>query len=196
MAKWYRDLPARRNRWMFDAGLCQPSGTVLCYQQCVRYMLLDRITRLAPPTTAEGVKCVSLSDDIFEDHFPGHPIMPGALLIEAMAQLGGVLIEACMRERGRHDLHALLVMSDRARFRKVVRPGDKVLLTTNAVRVNEDGGRVTAVAHVDNDLVAEAELTFAFATVTHPTLIARRRDVLNVWLYGSVAGDTTASPAP
>jgi acyl-CoA thioesterase FadM len=101
-----------------------------------------------------------------------------------------------MRERGRHDLHALLVMSDRAKFRKVVRPGDKVMLTANVVRVNEDGGRVTAVAHVDSDLVAEAELTFAFATVTHPALIARRRDVLNVWLYGSVAGDTTASPAP
>ena len=154
-------------------------------------MLLDRITRLAPPTVAEGVKCVSLSDDIFEDHFPGYPIMPGALLIEAMAQLGGALIEACMRERGRSDLHALLVMADRAKFRKVVRPGDKVLLTSNVIRVSEDGGRVASVAHVDGDLVAEAELTFAFATVTHPALIARRRDVLNVWLYGSVAGDTS-----
>jgi 3-hydroxyacyl-[acyl-carrier-protein] dehydratase len=158
----------------------------------VRYVLLDRITLLAPPHRAEGVKCVSLSDDIFEDHFPGHPIMPGALLVEAMAQLGGVLVEACMRDRGRQDLHALLVMSDRARFRKVVRPGDKVNLVTTAIRVNEDGGRVNATAHVDGDLVSEAELTFAFASVTHPSLLARRRDVLNIWLYGSVAGDTSA----
>jgi 3-hydroxyacyl-[acyl-carrier-protein] dehydratase len=158
----------------------------------VRYLLLDRITLLAPPR-AEGVKCVSLSDDIFEDHFPGHPIMPGALLVESMAQLGGVLVEACMRERDRHDLHALLVMCDRVRFRNVVRPGDKVILATDVQRVTEDGGRVNATAHVDGALVAEAELTFAFAKVTHAALVARRKDVLNVWLHGSVAGDTSVS---
>ena len=56
----------------------------------MRYILLDRITVLEPPR-AQGVKCVSLADDLFVDHFPGHPVMPGALLIEAMAQLGGVL---------------------------------------------------------------------------------------------------------
>ena len=74
----------------------------------MRYVLLDRISELHPPEQAVGVKCVSLADDVFVDHFPGHPVMPGALILESLAQLGGVLLEATMRSRGRSDLHALL----------------------------------------------------------------------------------------
>ena len=65
----------------------------------MRYILLDRITTLQPPELARGVKCVSLSDDCMADHFPGHPIMPGALILESLAQLAGVLLEQTMRER-------------------------------------------------------------------------------------------------
>ncbi len=151
----------------------------------MRYILLDRITRLEPPMLAEGVKCVSLADDVFADHFPGHPVMPGALILESLAQLGGVLLEASMRERGRHDLHALLVTVDRAKLRHQVRPGDRMLLACKGLVVHEDGGQVQAQAHVDGRLVTEAELAFAFAPVTHPKLLARRREVLNIWLSGS-----------
>ena len=151
----------------------------------MRYILLDKITALKPPERASGVKCVSLSDDIFADHFPGHPIMPGAMIIESMAQLGGVLVEASMRERGRHDLHALLVTVDRAKFRHQVRAGDKMELECLGIVVHEDGGQVRALARVDGRLVAEAELSFAFAKVTNPKLLERRREVLNVWLTGS-----------
>ena len=69
------------------------------------YLLIDRIRSLEPPETATAVKCVSLSDDVFEHHFPGQPVMPGALILEALAQTGGVLIEATMRQRG-HDAGA------------------------------------------------------------------------------------------
>src|SRR3954466_480626 len=151
----------------------------------MRYILLDRITQLQPPEIATGIKCVSLADDVFVDHFPGHPIMPGALILEALAQLGGVLVEATMRERGRHDLHALLVTVEKAKFRHRVRPGDRIDLETNSISVHEDGGQVRGFARVDNQLVTEAELTFAFAQVTNPKLLARRREVLNVWLTGS-----------
>jgi 3-hydroxyacyl-[acyl-carrier-protein] dehydratase len=151
----------------------------------VRYVLLDRITRLVPSEVAQGVKCVSLADDIFVDHFPGHPIMPGALITESLAQLGGVLVEAALRERGRDDLHALLTMVDRARFRRVVRPGDKMELEARLITAREEGGQVRATASVDGQLVAEAELTFAFAEVKSEKLRARRREVLNVWLTGA-----------
>jgi 3-hydroxyacyl-[acyl-carrier-protein] dehydratase len=153
----------------------------------MRYVLLDRITALEPPTRARGIKAVSLSDDVFADHFPGHPVMPGALTLEAIAQLGGVLCEATMRlpaNGGRNDLHALLVAVDRAKFRRMVRPGDKLDLEAVAVHVGENGGQVKGTATVDGQLAAEAELTFAFAEVKHPKLIERRREVLNVWLHG------------
>lgn len=152
----------------------------------MRYVLLDRITLLQPPELATGIKSVSLADDVFVDHFPGFPIMPGALIIEALAQLGGVLVEASMRERGRHDLHALLITVDKAKFRHQVRPGDQLLLETQGIAVQEDGGLVKGLARVEGKLVAEAELSFAFAQVSNERLLARRRDVLNVWLHGCV----------
>jgi 3-hydroxymyristoyl/3-hydroxydecanoyl-(acyl carrier protein) dehydratase len=151
----------------------------------VRYFLIDRITSLAPPEVATAVKCVSLSDDVFVDHFPGHPIMPGALILEGLAQLGGVLIEATMRGRGRADLHALLTIVEKAKFRQAVRPGDRMEMEARALHVTEDGGQVRALARVDGKLAAEAELTYAFAQVTQPKLLARRREALDVWLTGS-----------
>lgn len=159
----------------------------------MRYLLLDRITNLSPPESATGVKCVSLSDDTFSDHFPGHPVMPGALIVEALAQLGGVLIEETMRGRGRHDLHALLVKISSAKFRRMVRPGDKLELEANGIAVNEDGGQIKGTARVDGQVVTDAELSYAFAKVTNPIVLARRREVLNVWLTGS-AEDPVSGP--
>jgi 3-hydroxymyristoyl/3-hydroxydecanoyl-(acyl carrier protein) dehydratase len=151
----------------------------------VRYILLDRITELQPPEVARGIKCVSLSDDVFDDHFPGFPIMPGALVLESLAQLAGVLLEASMRERGRQDLHALLTMADRAKFRHAVRPGDRLELEARVERVTEDGGQAQAWARVDGKIAAEALLSFAFAHVTNPVVLAKRREYLNIWLTGS-----------
>jgi 3-hydroxymyristoyl/3-hydroxydecanoyl-(acyl carrier protein) dehydratase len=151
----------------------------------MRYVLLDRITALKPPELATGIKCVSLADDVFVDHFPGHPIMPGALILEALAQLGGVLVEATMRERGQGDLHALLVTVEKAKFRHLVRPGDRLELETRGISAHEDGGQVRGFARVEGQLVTEAELSFAFTRVTSQKLLLRRREVLNVWLTGS-----------
>lgn len=151
----------------------------------MRYVLLDRITVLQPPELARGIKCVSLADDLFVDHFPGHPVMPGAMILESMAQLAGVLLEATLRDRGRSDLHALLTMVDRGKFRQLVRPGDRMELEARVLAATEDGGQSHAIAKVDDKLVAEAQLTFAFAQVTNPVVLARRREVLNIWLTGS-----------
>ena len=149
-----------------------------------RYVLLDRITALSGKH-ATGVKCVSLSDDVFADHFPGHPVLPGALLVESMAQLGGVLIEEAMRERGRSDLHALLTTIEKAKFRRMVKPGDKVELEVETLAASEDGGRVNATARVDGEIAAEAGLTYALTQVTNPRVLERRKRVLSVWLTGS-----------
>jgi 3-hydroxymyristoyl/3-hydroxydecanoyl-(acyl carrier protein) dehydratase len=153
----------------------------------VRYILLDRITKLSPPEVAIGVKCVSLSDDCFADHFPGHPIMPGALILESLAQLAGVLLEATINRAnaGNGELHALLTMIDRAKFRHVVRPGDKLDLEARGLRATEDGGQAQGFARLDGQLVAEAQLSFAFARVTNPAMLARRREFLEIWLSGS-----------
>jgi len=152
----------------------------------LRYLLLDRITALDPPERATAVKCVSLSDDVFVDHFPGHPVMPGALVLEALAQLGGVLAEASVRKQtGRDHLHAILSIVEKARFRALVRPGDRLELEAKCASAHEDGALVRATARVEGKLAAEAEMTFAFAPVTNAKLLERRREVLEVWLSGS-----------
>lgn len=152
----------------------------------MRYFLLDRILTLQPPERATAVKCVSLADDVFADHFPGHPVMPGALLIESMAQLGGVLAEATLRQKGRDHLHALLTMVDRAKFRELVRPGDRLDVEAIGLAARDEGGQVRASVRVEGKLAAEAELTFAFFEITNPKLIQRRREALQIWLGGSI----------
>jgi 3-hydroxymyristoyl/3-hydroxydecanoyl-(acyl carrier protein) dehydratase len=90
-----------------------------------------------------------------------------------------------LRERGRQDLHALLTMADRVRFRHAVRPGDRLELEARVERVTEDGGQAQAWARSDGKVAAEALLSFAFAQVTNPVVLAKRREYLNIWLTGS-----------
>ena len=150
----------------------------------MRYILLDRITLLEPGQRALGVKCVSLSDDIFVDHFPGHPLLPGALIVEGLAQLGGVLLEQTVKASGDGERHALLTIIERAKFRRMVRPGDRMELEATVLAAREDGGQVRAVARVDGHTAAETELTFAFAKVTNPRVTEQRARYLRVWMTG------------
>lgn len=160
----------------------------------MRYVLLDRITALSPPERATAIKCVSLSDDVFADHFPGLPVFPGALVLEALAELGGVLLEATMRERGRDDLYSVLSIVERMKFRRMVRPGDRIDLEARGLAAQEDGGRVRALAHVDGKLVTETEITFSLVPITNPRVIQQRREILDVWLHGGLR-DPAAAPA-
>lgn len=160
----------------------------------MRFLLLDKILSLdAAAGTATGVKAVALSDDVFGEHFPGSPVMPGTLMLEGMAQLAGVLTEAMVKAQGRTDLMAVLTMVDRARFRRVVKPGDRLLYHVTAVSVSDDGARMTATALLDRageaeqPKAAEAELTFAFAQLTDERMLQMRQDVLDTWLHGAIA---------
>ena len=151
----------------------------------MRYVLLDRITELKPPERAKGVKCVALSEDFFVDHFPGIPVMPGALILEGLSQLGGTLLEATMREKGRATVSALLTMIDRAKFRNPVRPGDRLELETTVLAFSDNAGQVQAVAKVDDKVVAEAQITFAFVEVKNEKLLASRAEYLKILLGGA-----------
>ncbi len=153
----------------------------------MRYVLLDRITSLEPPQSATGVKCVCLSEDYFVDHFPGVPVMPGALILESLAQLGGTLLEATLRQRGKDRACALLSMIDRAKFRAPVRPGDRIELEVRSVSVSEEAGRVQGFARVEGKLVAEGEITFAFIQAPNEQLLESRRAYLKILLAGSSA---------
>lgn len=156
-----------------------------CNVSPMRFLLLDRIVALEPPERAVGVKCVTLSDEILRDHFSLSPLFPGSLIIEAMAQLGGALVEEGARRAGREDRLAVLGMVDRARFRRAVKPGDTLRLEARTRAATDDGARVACTAFVGDEPAAEAELGFAFADGSPRELVEERRRVVRLWLSGA-----------
>ncbi len=124
------------------------------------FLLVDRILELEPGVRAVGIKNVTANEPQFTGHWPGNPVMPGVLILEAMAQVGGVLL---LTDAEDNDRLALFGGVDKARFRRQVVPGDQLRLEVELVRQRGSVGKIQAVATVDDEVVADAMLTFALA---------------------------------
>lgn len=122
------------------------------------FLLIDTIEELEPGVRALGKKCVSVNEPFFQGHFPGNPVMPGVLIMEALAQVGAVAMLSQPDWKGRTAYFAGI---DKARFRQKVMPGDVLLLETEIIKVKGPIGVGRAVARVNDKVAAQAELTFA-----------------------------------
>lgn len=122
------------------------------------FLLVDRILELEEDKRAVGIKNVTANEQFFQGHFPGHPVMPGVLLIEAMAQVAGVLMLSKSDNEGKL---AYILGIDNAKFRKTVVPGDQLRFEVEVKRLKERTGKVQTYAYVEDKVVAEAELTFS-----------------------------------
>jgi 3-hydroxyacyl-[acyl-carrier-protein] dehydratase len=122
------------------------------------FLLVDRIIEIEPMKRAVGIKNVTANEQFFQGHFPGKPIMPGVLLLEAMAQVGGVAMLYGEEFVGKLPVFAGI---DRAKFRRPVVPGDQVKMVAEIVKVRGTMGKIWAEAFVDGELVAEGEFLFA-----------------------------------
>lgn len=122
------------------------------------FLLIDTIEELEPGVRALGKKCVSANEPFFQGHFPGNPVMPGVLIMEALAQVGAVAILSQPEWKGHTAYFAGI---DRAKFRKKVVPGDVLMLEMEIIKVKGPIGLGKASAFVDGRVVAEAQLTFA-----------------------------------
>lgn len=121
-------------------------------------LMVDRILELEPGQRAVGIKCVSSGDSFFVGHYPGNPIMPGVLIMEACAQVGAVALLSLEANRDKVPMFAGL---DGVRFRKPVVPGDVLRMEVTITKQRGPIGRGSASAYVGDTLVAEGELTFA-----------------------------------
>lgn len=124
------------------------------------FLLLDTVEELTPGVRAVAKKCVSYNEPYFQGHFPGEPVMPGVLIIEAMAQTGAVTILSLTENRGKTAYFAGI---NAAKFKKKVVPGDVLMLETEIVRQKGPIGVGKATATVEGKIVAQAEITFAMS---------------------------------
>lgn len=122
------------------------------------FLFVDRIIKLEYGKHATGIKNVTINDYFFKGHFPGRPVMPGVLIVEALAQVGGIMMLAPEENRGKL---AFFLAADNIKFRKTVTPGDQLVLDVVAGRIKSKTGQVHGKAFVDEKVVAEADLMFA-----------------------------------
>ncbi len=122
------------------------------------FLLIDRVTELTPGVSATAEKCVSGNEPFFQGHFPDYPVMPGVLIIEALAQTGAVSMLSLEENRGKLALFAGL---NNVKFKRQVVPGDVLELCCKIVKNYGKMGVGEAVAKVDGEIAAKALLTFA-----------------------------------
>jgi 3-hydroxyacyl-[acyl-carrier-protein] dehydratase len=120
------------------------------------FLLVDRVTHLVPGQQIQGYKLVSHNEPFFQGHFPGKPVMPGVLQLEALAQLGGILISLSPEGEGKMGLFAGI---DNARFRRMVVPGDILAMTATVVKLRRAMAKLAVSASVEGQTCVEAELT-------------------------------------
>ncbi len=146
----------------------------------MRFFLIDKIKTITPGKSATGVKCWSLDNPIFQDHFPGFPTTPGVLLTESMAQLAGILLEKSYYEEfgNKEKVFPILSIIQKAKFKKFVEPGDQCILQATLKSIDRGRGNLTVKTYVSEEEVCSAELSFivGHSTDTQANPFLKRQD--------------------
>ena len=126
------------------------------------FLLVDKIVELSPGERAVGVKNVTINEPFFVGHFPDTPVMPGVLIVEALAQVGACALLSLPEYKGKIPL---FVGINNFRFKKIVVPGDQLVLEVEVVRLRKSFGKANARASVGDEVAAEGELMFGVKDV-------------------------------
>jgi len=119
------------------------------------FLLVDKVTQLEPSVSVTGIKNVTINEPFFQGHFPGNPVMPGVLIVEAMAQVSGILAF----KSGMQGSAVYFMSIDKVKFRKPVLPGDQLRFEVKAVQIRGNVWKFRGEAFVEDKLAAEAEFT-------------------------------------
>ena len=164
----------------------------------MRWYWIDRFIEFESGRSAKAVKNVSLAEEYLHDHFSHHPVLPNALVIEGLAQTGGLLV--C--EYNQFQEKVVLAKIPKAKFYDDAVPGDSLVYTTRLEFVNEDGAMVTGTSHRNGRLQAEMELVFAHLTdprrdsLFDPEMFLRMMRMLGAFEVGHAADGSPLKPSP
>jgi len=122
------------------------------------FLLVDRILDVEKGKRVVGVKNVTMNEPFFQGHFPNYPVMPGVLIIEALAQAGAIAVLGVEENKGKLGF---LAGVDKCRFKRQVKPGDQLTLDVEIIRMRGSVGKGKGIATVDGEVACEAEITFA-----------------------------------
>ena len=128
------------------------------------FLFVDKVLELNPGVRAVAVKNVTANEPFFQGHFPDKPVMPGVLMVEAMAQVGGIAVLTAPENKGKL---ALFMAIDNVKFRKVVEPGDQLVFEVDVLKCKSRIAQVKGVAKVDGKIAVEADLMFSFTDVAY-----------------------------
>ena len=163
----------------------------------MRWIWIDRFIEFEKGSHAKAIKNVSLAEEHLHDHLPGFPVMPGSLMLEGMAQTGGILLGQV------HDFKHVVILAKvpKIEFHSWVVPGDTLTYSAQLLEARDEGGMVSCTAHVGERLVAEAEIVFAHVDAASGSgHIDQKSFVFSMRLLGVLdvgqAGDGTSTPAP
>lgn len=124
------------------------------------FLLVDKVIEIEEGVRAVGLKNVTINEEFFNGHFPDYPVMPGVLIVEALAQVGGVAMLSKEENKGKLALFAGI---DKCRFKKQVKPGDQLKLEVEILRLKGPIGKGKGIATVDGELACETEIMFAIS---------------------------------
>jgi len=161
----------------------------------MRWFWIDRFIEFESGVQAKAVKNVSLAEEHLHDHFPGFAVMPGSLMLEGMAQTGGILLGET------HDFEHIVILAKvpKITYHSWACPGDSLIYTAKLVEAREEGGMVECTAYVGDRLVAEAEIVFVHLDQSDPAMgaVDQKNSVFSMNLLGILdvgkAGDGTST---
>ena len=150
----------------------------------MRYFLLDRITEIHLGETATGLKAISYTESIMQDHFPDFPVLPGAMIIEGLAQLAGFLLEAKVNTSDENIKRALLCQVDKMKFRGISIPGDVLTYKATFMSQLTDAAKIKVEASCNGEQRASGIITFSLMAIDSENVKKQRQDVYKVWTRG------------
>ena len=149
----------------------------------MRFFFVDRVEEIQPGKFASGIKNITYNEDFLEDHFPDHPIYPGTLVIEALAQLGGFLVECTFNASQDNLRRAVLAQVEKAKFYEPVTPGDQLLMRCEVISTLEGAAHIKAEARVQEKKAVTAMLTYVLWSIDSERVHEQRRSLYKQWTH-------------